>query len=57
MKCVLRCPKCEEIHDINSRYCSYCGYDLEPYIISFKNKHLPIHLDGGEVTDDACDCL
>ena len=65
MQCNMKCPKCKEIHEANSRYCVNCGFDLEPYIIRFKDKHLPIHFDGGiidtvlgtdEEDDDFCDC-
>lgn len=61
----MKCPECKEIHEINSRYCASCGFDLEPYIIRFKDKHLPIHFDGGivdavlgveEEDDSCCDC-
>ena len=57
MQCSLKCPKCKETHEINSQFCASCGFDLEPYIIRFKDKHLPIHFDGGIDADDACDCL
>lgn len=64
MQCNMKCPKCKEIHEINSRYCASCGFDLEPYILRFKDKHLPIHFDGGiidavlgeEEDDDCCCC-
>ncbi len=63
MQCNLECPKCKEIHDVNSKYCDNCGFDLELYIIKFKGKHLPIHFNGGVVDtllgvdedeDDSC---
>jgi hypothetical protein len=57
MTCELKCPKCKTIHNCNSRYCINCGFDLEPYIIRFKGKHLPIHFDGGIDAEDACECL
>jgi len=49
MQCNLICPNCKKIHEINDRYCEHCGIDLEPYIIHYKNKHLPIHFDGGNI--------
>ncbi|MCE7747818.1 MAG: hypothetical protein GPJ51_05435 [Candidatus Heimdallarchaeota archaeon] len=64
MQCNMKCPKCKETHEINSQFCAHCGFDLEPYIIRFKDKHLPIHFDGGiidaivgeEEEEDFCDC-
>lgn len=56
MQCSLKCPKCKETHEINSQFCAQCGFDLEPYIIRFKDKHLPIHFDGGVDAGDACEC-
>ncbi len=57
MKCNMKCPECKEIHEVNSRYCVSCGFDLEPYIISYKDKHLPVHFDGGALdAGDTCEC-
>ncbi|MBY9001516.1 MAG: hypothetical protein KGD64_11405 [Candidatus Heimdallarchaeota archaeon] len=51
----LHCSKCGKEHITNSRYCKYCKSDLEPSIIEFKNKRLPIHFDGGIFDDDPYD--
>ena len=36
------CPKCGKIHKSISKYCEYCGEDLEFVILKFKQQNLPI---------------
>jgi len=36
------CPKCGKKHGSTSKYCQYCGEDLEFVILKFKQQKLPI---------------
>ena len=38
----LFCPNCGSKHEVNGRYCEYCGSDLEEVILQYKRKKLPI---------------
>ena len=39
------CPSCGKIHETESKFCEYCGEDLEAVILKFKTKRLPIKYD------------
>ena len=39
------CPSCGKLHKTESRYCLFCGNDLEEVILKFKKKRLPIKYD------------
>ena len=38
----LFCPNCGSKHEVNGRYCEYCGSDLEEIILQYKRKKLPV---------------
>ena len=42
------CPSCGKEHTSNERYCAFCGADLEPIILKFKEKHLPLSFNNGK---------
>jgi uncharacterized OB-fold protein len=42
------CPECGKAHESESKFCQYCGYDLEAAILRYKNKRLPIKYDVDE---------
>ena len=41
----LYCTSCGKLHESESKFCQYCGYDLESAILRFKGKRLPIKFD------------
>ncbi len=43
------CPSCGKEHKINSQFCSFCGEDLEDFILKFKEQHLPITIDSEKI--------
>ena len=41
----LFCPSCGNKHNIASKYCKFCGENLEEIILELKQKHLPIRYE------------
>ncbi|NPD88917.1 MAG: hypothetical protein HGN29_09330 [Asgard group archaeon] len=38
----LYCANCEKLHESESRFCEYCGFDLKEAILRFKQKRIPV---------------
>ena len=41
----LFCANCGKVHESESKFCEYCGFDLKEAILRFKQKQLPIKYD------------
>ena len=38
----LYCANCGKVHESESKFCEYCGFDLKEAILRFKQRRLPI---------------
>lgn len=45
------CTGCGKNHRSNSRYCEFCGKDLEDVILRYKEQHLPIKLNNNSTKE------